>query len=178
MLLVAGTAFGQTARRREVNKQADDLKEQIELISKPDSFKTESYEANGDLYKIRVYRLWLYVPAKAASKGVKARAAATVPTNYRIEVLYHIATSQRREAQTEAVMLGADLLEATAINREALEISADLTGKVTEATIRYYAGTKLLASGDTLTDSTGQLSSAVDRMRKLDAWARLNADKN
>jgi hypothetical protein len=181
MMMMAGAAFGQVKRQSETAKQIAAVKEQVALLEEkialmrdPANVEAKYYEADSDEYKVRVFRTSLKVPARAASKGVKARKAATVLTDLKIEVIYHVATAQRRESQIEAAALGADLSEAIKIDRETFELDAEINGKTTEMTMRYYAGKKLVASRDLMTGDTGQARATIDRISKLDKWAHLS----
>jgi hypothetical protein len=190
-MLLAGAAFGQTRQQSDSEKQiastkkqaallkeqAALLEEKIALMRDPASVKTEFYEADSEEYKVRVSRVFLKVPARAASQGVKARKAATVATGFRIEVIYRVATTQRREAQTEAALLGADLADAIKIDGEAFESHGDINGKPTESTMRYYAGTKLVASCDVMAGDANRANKILDRMLNFDTWARARANK-
>lgn len=154
---------------REKNRTL--MEEQLELMRDSANFQTESSEADGDEYKVRSYRLRLKVPAKPT------REARMVVTDFRVEVVYHVATTGRHDAQIEAAMLGANATDAMEIDREMFRVTADLNGNTVEATVRYYAGEKLVASRDLLAGDPAQSQNTLDRMLKLDGWARTKSNK-
>jgi hypothetical protein len=169
IVIMAGSIYGQTKPQSEEAKQLALSDEQIALMKNPSNLQTEVYEAEDDEHKVRVYRLLLNVPAKGARK------ADWVAINYRLQVTYHVATSQRREAQMEAVVLGTDAMEATTIDREHCEAEWNILGKPTSITLRYFAGSKLVASQDLLAIDATQANKIIDRMVKLEEWARLKS---
>jgi hypothetical protein len=174
MMLAALAAFGQ-AKQSEEDKILAMMDEQIALMRNPANLKTEAFEAESDEHKVLVYRLFLRVPERKAAKGVTARKAEWIAIHYRLQVTYHVATSQRYEAWTEAMMLGADAMDAMKIDREHYEAEGNILGKTTMTKLRYFAGAKLVASQDLMAINTAQANKIIDRMLKLEEWARMKS---
>lgn len=173
IVLLAATAFGQ--RQTEEEKHLAMLDEQIALMKNPSNLKTEVFEAESDEYKVWVYRLLVNVPERKPTKTTAARKAEWVAVHFRAQVTYYVATSERREAQTEAMMLGADMAETMKIDREHYEAEGHITGKTTEIKLKYFAGTKLVASQDVMMIGDEQANQIINRIRKLEKWARLKS---
>jgi hypothetical protein len=72
----------------------------------------------------------------------------------------------------EAMILGADGVDALKIDREHFEAEWNIPGKPTAMKHRYFAGTKLVASQDLMTINAVQASQIINRMLKLEEWAR------
>lgn len=178
IMLAASTVCGQSDTQKRiasVKEQNALLEEEIALLRDPANVEAEAHEAESDEHKVWVYRLFLKVPERKPSKGVTARKAERVAIQYRLQVTYHVATSQRREAQMEAMLLGADGVDALKIDREHYEAEWNIAGKPTTIKVRYLVGTKLVASQDLLAIDVAQANQIMRRMLKLEAWARMKS---